>query len=72
MKIECYLSQGCGSEEALRENINKALEAGGATHADVSFRKISPDEAERMGLRGSPSIFISGNAVQPVQMPGFS
>jgi hypothetical protein len=25
MKIDCYLSHGCGSEEALRENITQAL-----------------------------------------------
>jgi hypothetical protein len=27
MKIDCYISQGCGSEEALKENIVRALEA---------------------------------------------
>jgi hypothetical protein len=25
MKIDCYLSPGCGSEETLRENITRAL-----------------------------------------------
>jgi hypothetical protein len=27
VKIDCYLSPGCGSEEALKENIARALEA---------------------------------------------
>ena len=41
MRIDCYLSLSCASEEALSENIKKALE-------------FETFEAEELGLRRSP------------------
>jgi len=61
----------CASEEALRENIKKALEFE-AFEAEVNFYRINAKEAEELGLRGSPSVLINGKVVEPVEMQGFS
>jgi hypothetical protein len=71
MTIECYLSRGCGSEEALKENIRRAIDAEGAA-ASVTFHRIDDSEAVRMGLRGSPSVFVNGKDIQPGPAPGFA
>ncbi len=71
MKIECYISLKCGSEEALRNNISLALSLEGA-ECDVAFHRIDDEGAARLGLRGSPSIFIRGVELQPLEARGFS
>ncbi len=71
MKIECYLSPGCGSEEALRENIVQALEKEGVK-AEVFFHRIDDAAAADLKLTGSPSVFINGKELQPRGVAGFS
>jgi hypothetical protein len=71
MKIDCYISQGCGSEEALKENLARALEAE-KIHAEVGIHRISNEKAEELKLSGSPSIFIDGRELQPQGVAGFS
>ncbi len=71
MKIDCYLSLRCGSEDALRGNIYRAIELEG-TDADVNFYRITDEEAQKLSLRGSPSILINGMEVQPADITGFS
>jgi len=71
MKIDCYLSPECASEEALRENINGALVAE-KVKADVGFYRIDDDKAVALGLSGSPSVFINGMELQPQGTVGFS
>ncbi len=39
IKIDCYLSQGCQSEEALKTNIAAAIEREGIK-AEVNFHRI--------------------------------
>jgi hypothetical protein len=71
MKIECYLSLQCGSEDALRGNISKALSLEGV-EGDVIFHRIDDKTAAGLGLSGSPSVFINSREVQPVPAKGFS
>ena len=71
MKIECYLSPGCGSEESLRENITRAL-ANKKIEAEVKFHKIDDEKAIALGLSGSPSVFIDEKELQPQGTVGFS
>lgn len=71
MRIDCYMSLRCGSEDALRNNIDKALKLEGID-AEVSFYRITDEEAKNLGLRGSPSILINGKDIQPVDITGFS
>jgi hypothetical protein len=71
MKIDCYLSMGCSSEAALRQNLNEALFAEGVD-ADVSYHRIGEDEAIRLGLKGSPTILINGADPFPSDIDGFS
>lgn len=68
--IDCYLSQGCQSEEALKISIAAALERDGIK-ADVNFHRLN-DEALSLGLSGSPSVFINGKELQPSGTVGFS
>jgi hypothetical protein len=69
--IDCYLSQGCQSEEALRINIAAALEKEDIK-AEVNFHRIQNDEAASLRLSGSPSVFINGKELQPLGIVGFS
>jgi hypothetical protein len=71
MKIDCYLSQGCQSEEALKRNVAAAIEREGIK-AEVNCYRINDDEASLLGLSGSPSVFINGKELQPSGTVGFS
>ena len=71
MKIDCYLSQGCQSEEALKRNIAAAIEREGIK-AEAYFHRINAVEALLLGLSGSPSLFINGKELQPTGTVGFS
>ena len=71
MKVDCYLSQSCQSEEALNTNIAAAIERAGMK-AEVIFHRMNDDEALSLGLSGSPSVFINGKELQPLGTAGFS
>ncbi len=71
MKIDCYISQGCGSEEALKENIASALESE-QIQAKVGMHRIDDEKAKELRLSGSPSVFINGKELQPSGIIGFS
>ena len=71
MNIDCYLSHGCGSREALRENITRAL-ALEKVEAQVTYYTISDKDAVVLRLSGSPSVFIDGEELQPQKEIGFS
>ena len=70
MKIECFLSEGCGSYHQLRENVDRALAELGVS-ADVTFPIVYfYDEALKFGLRGSPHIRINGRDFDEGGSPG--
>jgi len=69
MKIDCYLSEHCGSYHQLHENIGRALRELGMT-ADVRFRTVSYDEALTLGIKGSPTIRIDGRDIVEDGVPG--
>ncbi len=71
MRIECYLSPECPTEEGLRENIASALSAE-KVEGEVSLQRIDDDEAIALRLSGSPSVFINGRELQPQEAVGFS
>ncbi len=71
IKIDCYLSQGCQSEEDLKTNIAAAMEREGIK-AELIFHRMNYEEALSLGLSGSPSIFINGKELQPLGVAGFS
>jgi hypothetical protein len=71
MRIDCYLSPGCASKEPLRKNIEEALDLE-AADSEVIFSMVNELEASSLGLRGSPSILIDGDDIQPVETPGFA
>ncbi|HMK48653.1 MAG TPA: hypothetical protein VK435_01250 [Thermodesulfovibrionales bacterium] len=71
MRIDCYLSRGCASEEALKANIALALGQEGL-QAQVNLYRIDSAEALSRGLSGSPSVFINGEELQPSGAIGFA
>ena len=71
MKIDCYFSMDCRSDELLRKNVPEALAAEGI-EADVNYHRIDDDEARRLDLRGSPTILIDGVDSFPSEISGFS
>jgi hypothetical protein len=71
MKINCYLSPECGSEEALRKNIAQALTLE-KVEAEVRCSRIDDEKATALGLSGSPSVFVDGREIQPQGTVGFS
>jgi hypothetical protein len=71
MTIVCYLSQGCGAEQILRENIAQSLTAE-QVQAEVAYHVIDDKKAIALELSGSPSIFIDGKEIQPQGSVGFS
>jgi len=71
MRIDCYLVLQNVLEEALRENIKRAL-AIEKVEADVSLNRIDDNKAMALGVSGSPSVFISGKELQPQGSVGFS
>ncbi len=70
MKIDCYISEGCSSEEALKENIARALKDE-KIRGEVGIHRISNEKATELKLNGSPSIFINGSELQPQGIAGF-
>jgi hypothetical protein len=71
VKIDCYLSRTCGAGDELREKIFEAL-ALEEVEAEVRLHRIDEREATSLGLRGSPSVLINGEDIQPVDAKGFS
>jgi hypothetical protein len=71
MRIDCYLSLGCGSESTLKDHIEEALELE-AVKAEVGFHRTGEKEAGTLGLKGSPSVLINGRDILPGEIPGFS
>lgn len=53
---------GCPNWTLARDRLSEALVAVGADPGDVRFETVdSPEEAERLRFRGSPSILIDGS-----------
>jgi hypothetical protein len=71
VRIDCYLSLNCGSGEELGQVIFKALDME-RSRVRVNFFRVDDDRAAKMGLKGSPFLFINGRAFQPIGMNGFS
>lgn len=71
MRIDCYLSPECASEEGLRENIKNALTIE-KVKAELNFHRIDDEKAMALGISGSPSVFINGEELQPQGLIGFS
>ena len=71
MKIDCYISTSCSSEEALKQNITEAVKLE-SVDADVSIHRIDETEAKRLKLMGSPSVHINGEDILPGEIPGIA
>ena len=69
MKIECFFAEGYGSKEQLWENIQRALLEEGID-AEVSFREPSLEEADKLGIGGSPTVWVDGQDIEPGALPG--
>jgi hypothetical protein len=66
MKIDCYLSEHCGSYYALDERIATALNELGVG-AEVSFHTIYYEDAVALSIPGSPTIRINGRDIAEIK-----
>jgi hypothetical protein len=71
MIIDCYISEGCTSETALRINVNDALQQENVS-AEVKYHRINQDKAETLRLMGSPTVMVDGVDILPGEIPGIS
>lgn len=71
IRVDCYLFPGCPSEEALRRNIESALKTE-KVKGIVNFHRIDEEKAVKLGLSGSPSVFIEGEEIEPAETKGFA
>lgn len=69
MKIKCFFSEGCKSKERLVKNIKAAFIEEGIG-AQILLKEMSREEAERSGIRGSPTVWVSGHDLEPGVPPG--
>lgn len=63
-RIDCYISELCGSYYQLRESIDRALSELDIA-ADVRYHTIYYDDAVARGILGSPSVWINGKDAFP-------
>jgi len=70
-RIDCYISKKCVSEDALRINLARALELENM-NAEVNFMRFDDEKARSLGLKGSPSVFVNGVELQPLETGEFS
>jgi len=71
MKIDCYISTSCSSEDALTKNITEAIKLE-SVDATVNIHRIDEAEAQRLKLMGSPSVLINGEDILPGEIQGIS
>ncbi len=71
MKIECFMSENCGSYHQLRENMDRALAELNVT-AEVVYTAVSYEEAVSKGIKGSPTIRINGQDIDEGGSPGIT
>ncbi|MFE1962755.1 hypothetical protein [Streptomyces sp. NPDC059479] len=69
MEIEILVVPDCPNEKPAAERLRSALDAVGMHDTTFTIRTISdPEEAERIGFTGSPTILIDGH--DPFAEPG--
>lgn len=64
LRIDCYISELCGSYYQLQESVDHALSELGIA-ADVRYHTFYYDEAVARGILGSPSVWINGKDAFP-------
>ena len=72
MRIDCYLSEHCGSYHRLKENIEQALREL-SREADVLFHTVYYDDAVALGIPGSPTVRVNGRDLLEIEVgPGIT
>ena len=69
LTIDCYLSRESPLEDEFMENILEALSQEGE-EAEATVHRVGAHEAEGLGLRGLPAVFINGEDIQPAGTGG--
>jgi protein-disulfide isomerase len=71
LEVKCLLSMTCKSEDLLRENIREALRLEGLK-AQIKIIRVNEKIADRLKMKGSPTIFINDLEIQPQNVEGTS
>lgn len=71
MRYELQHIEDCPNWEVANERLRDALAATGHTEAPIVIRTVrDPEEAERMGFAGSPTIYADGIPLFPTEDDG--
>lgn len=65
MEITCYIAERCASRVELLENLQKALARTG--NDTGSYHLLGEAEAERLAIKGSPTVLINGRDIAAVE-----
>lgn len=60
MRIDILHVTGCPNLSVARSRVHEALDQAGLTAAVCELEVITPEEARRVGMRGSPTILVEG------------
>lgn len=71
LEIRCLLSETCKSEDMLRENIKEAIRLEGVK-ANIEILRLGDKTAKRHQMKGSPTVLINHEEVQPQNIEGVS
>jgi predicted thioredoxin/glutaredoxin len=72
LRIDVYLSEGCGSYYELREILDRSVAMAGI-QAKIVYHTIYYDDAVSLSIKGSPTIWINGkDAFAGGRSPGIS
>ena len=72
MTITILYFDGCPNWELARERVIEAAQLVGASD-EIELRRVkSPEEGERVGFAGSPTILIDGADLFPTGTTGFA
>lgn len=62
MHVKVLYFEGCPNWKVADERLRAVLDAGSAGEVDVTYQAVdTPEEAARVGFRGSPTILIDGH-----------
>jgi hypothetical protein len=61
VRVSLLYLEGCPNRHLVDKRLRQALAAVGLDDAELDYRQVStPEEAEELGLRGSPTVLVNG------------
>jgi hypothetical protein len=65
ISVEVQMSPGCGHGQQTVELVRRVLDALAPDARIETVTVATPDDAERLGFRGSPTVLVEGADIEP-------